>query len=274
MYQYLGSTGILLYNFVGMLSAVVFIIFNLARINRKKQIMSLAALTIHKNCLKLYRKGSLKIPFFTKLGFWSALEILFFSSIHYGLIGVLNSSFGNLVGTGANYFGFAFISPLIVTAFCLLITADPLRQLDFLALALPLALVVSKIACFCHGCCGGIEWEYGLYNYLSERKEVPVQLMEAGSAFVIFIILLLIKNKLKTGMIYPIYIILYSSTRFISEFFRFEENVFLIFKTYHILGGIGIIVSVAQILFIRKFGDRINLYFEEKIKRILNTNRQ
>ncbi len=272
MYQYLGSTEILLYNLVGMMSTFALVIFNLSQINRKKKIMSLTGLLVHREFLKEYRKRHIKIKFLSSLAFWAAIEILIFSAAQYLPIGAINTTFGNLVGTGANYFGFASVNTIVIIALSLIVRANPLKQIDFLTPALPLALVVSKIACFCHGCCGGIEWQYGLYNHLSERVEFPVQLVEAGSALLIFIFLMLWRDKAKTGMLYPVYLILYSSTRFFSEFLRFEEDVFLIFKTYHILCIIGVIVGIIEIVIVRKFGDRISTYFDTKIGNAMNEN--
>lgn len=189
-------------------------------------------------------------------------EIFIISFAQYVLSGI-NTIFGELVGTEANYFGKLIFSPILVAFFCLLLGIDVFKQMDIITPALPLALAVSKFGCFCTGCCRGVVSSFGFYNYKTNQTEFPSQLLEMALAFGIFVFLMIWKKKAKEGTIFPIYLILYSSTRFFSEFTRAEGNVFFFLKTYHILCLIGIIVGILMLVFIEKFKDRIRCFYNE-----------
>ena len=176
----------------------------------------------------------------------------------------LNQPFGNLVGTGANYFGTLFFVSILWFLISLILIANPLKQIDIATMFLPPFLFFVKLACFCQGCCWGIPWEHGLYNHHPDHPgyQVPVQAFEAFWAVAIFIFLLWYRKKAKCGTMYPMYMILYSATRFCSEFFRREENVVWIFKTYHLLCIAGFIIGLALLLIMRKHGERLSDFFE------------
>lgn len=261
MYKYLGASETLMYDFLGSVSSIVVYLFNLIQYNRKKNIQS--------NCTKTLQN------FFYKLGpdkkfnilsyqfIWLILEIALFSYVQYELTGFVNRSFGDMVGTGANYFGKLFHIPFLLVAFCILFWVDPLKQIDLITPAFPLALVVSKLACFCHGCCGGIEWEKGLYNAESNLVEFPIQLVEAGLALLIFIFLIFWRDKAKPGTLFPTYLIIYSATRFFSEFLSKKPDVFWILKTYHILCIIGVVLGIIEYIIAVKFGNKVSKTFDE-----------
>ena len=177
-----------------------------------------------------------------------------------------NGLFGDIVGTGANYFGALFMfAPILILA-SLLFFENPLKNMDIAIMTVPICLFFVKIACFCQGCCYGIPWEHGMYNHHPKHSgyQVPVQLIEALWALLIFVFLLWYRKRAKTGTLLPIYMIIYSATRFCSEFLRREEAVFWIFKTYHILCIVGIILGILFLIFVRKYGDRISNWFREK----------
>ncbi len=192
----------------------------------------------------------------------------------------LNMTFGELVGTGGNYFATLILMPIILFALSLVLIANPIKQIDIYTLLLPLYLIPVKLACFFNGCCWGIPWEYGLYNYHYDHpgRQVPVQAIEAFFALAIFIFLLIYKKKAKTGTLYPMYIILYSFTRFFSEFLKADyPNVLGPLKVYHILCIIGFIVGLILFFLMRKFGEKISDFFEkpqEKINNRINKSKE
>ena len=261
MYQYLGSTDILLYDALGSLSSIIIYLFNILQYKRKKNLQSYSTQYLQNFFYKLKPGSKINILAFPII--WIILEIALFSYVQYELTGFVNRTFGDMVGTGANYFGKLYHIPFLLVAICILFWVDPLKQIDLITPAYPLALVIAKLACFCQGCCRGIEWAGGLYNHSSERYEFPVQLVEAGLALLIFIFLMFWRDKAKPGTMFPTYLILYSATRFFSEFLRHEENVFGILKTYHILCIIGVIVGIVELLIALKFGKDISDLFSE-----------
>ena len=145
-----------------------------------------------------------------------------------------------------------------------------MKQMDIVAPLLPLRLVFLKIACYFNGCCWGIPWEYGPYNHHYDHpgNQVPVQAIEAFWAFSIFVFLLIYRKKAKPGTIYPMYIILYSATRFCSEFFRREENVLWIFKRYHLLCLAGVTIGLVLLFIVKIWGNKIQNLFEKPHKNL------
>ena len=129
--------------------------------------------------------------------------------------------------------------------------------MDFISPAFPLALIFSKLGCFCSGCCHGVECSFGMHNYDTNTVEFPVQLVETSLAVLIFVFIMLYRKKAKEGTLFPTYLILYSSTRFFSEFFRFEENVIWNLKTYQILCIAGIIIGIIELIVVKKCKEKI-----------------
>lgn len=266
MYRNLGNTPILMYNFLGFLSLVIVLIYNLLHYKLKLNFFSIQTKKWHHYCYKrpfiwIYKKLS-------RIETWVIIEIILISIIQ-GPPGVLFARLlGNILSTGANYFGYVFFIPYLLFFFCTAIKIDPLRQIDLITPAFAIALCISKLGCFCAGCCNGIEYANGLYNYSTAKYEFPIQLVEAAIALFIFFFLLIIKNKVKTGTLFPIYLICYSSTRFFSEFMRHEDNVLGILKFYHFLCLIGVFVGLIEYYFISKYNIKIQAYFNNKWKHL------
>ena len=261
MYKYLGNSDILLYDLLNTLSGVAVYIFCFFQYKRQKAIQSFGTRSIQNAVAKKFPNSKVKI--LSGCTFWIILELIIFSFVECQLTASFNRTFGDLIGTGANYFGQLYHIPFLLAAFCLLFWCDPLKQIDLLAPSFPLALFIAKIACFCHGCCGGIEWANGLYNTESGLTEFPIQLVEAGLALLIFVLMLFIRDKAKPGTLFPIYLIIYSGTRFFSEFLSKKPDVFWILKTYHILCIIGVVLGIIELVVALKFGDQISELFSE-----------
>lgn len=261
MYQYLGD--IRLYSFLGSLTLYFVMIYNLIQLKSKKDFIGNVSV-FYIDVLKKYGKGRIA-AFFSNKMFWAVIETVIISYFQIGFVGMLNTTFGEHVGTGANYFGLLFLTPVLLFVICHLLGIDIIKQYDLITPAFPLALIPTKLACFCQGCCWGIEWEHGLYNNRTGNVEFPVQLVELGLAAVIFIFLLLYRKKAKPGTMYPIYVITYSATRFFSEFLRREENVFGPLKIYQLLCIAGIIVGIIELLLVNKYHEDISEYFKIKL---------
>lgn len=261
MYKYLLDTDILLYDLLTILTGTVVYFFNVFQCKKQKSIQSFATRYIQGIISNKFPNSKIKI--FSGCAFWIFLELMIFAFVSCQLTAFVNKEFGDLVKTGANYFGQLYHIPFLLTAFCILLWCDPIKQIDLITPSFPLALFIAKISCFCSGCCNGIEWTNGLFNYRSNHYEFPVQLVEAGLALLIFIFLMFWRNKAKPGTMFPTYLIIYSTTRFCSEFLRVEENVFWIFKTYHFLCLIGIAFGVAELIVALKLGSQVSEFFTE-----------
>lgn len=255
MYVFLGDTGIRMYEFLGVISVFSLVIYNIFQINRKnielgKMFNRLRGFLFKKSL----KKGLL---------FFAVVESIITSAFQNALVAQINVSFGDLVGTGGNYFGLLYFGPFILFLWFYIAAVNPLKYMDLITPAYALALITVKLSCFCAGCCGGIQCSWGLYFPSKDVVMFPSQLLECGLALVIFIFLLFYKKKAKEGTLFPVFMILYSGTRFFAEFLRGEENVFWILKTYHILCIIGVVVGCIWLFIAYKFSDKILEFYSK-----------
>lgn len=262
MYDTLGNTGISMYNLLNAAGVFALIIFNFTQLKEKSKLLSNTSGFL----FNYYSKKKRRL--FSNVYFWATLETIIISVVQYLPAAILNTKFGLLMKTGSNYFGLILFIPFILFLFFYLISINPFKQLDLVTPAYPLALFFVKLGCFCNGCCQGFECSWGMTNYYynaGPRKEFPVQLVEAGLALLIFLFLNKYKKKAKEGTLFPIYLIVYSSTRFFSEFLRSEENVLWILKTYHLICIAGIILGTIELLIVLRYGDKIKKLFNRKV---------
>jgi len=142
---------------------------------------------------------------------------------------------------------------------------------DLIAPCVPLAHAIGRVGCFLGGCCYGIETHFGTELNLSpvaphNVRLLPVQLIETDVNLLLVLILLIYerrrenkgkdKNKNnKNGKSMLLYIILYSVSRFVLEFFRGdkERGVFFGVSTSQI---ISIILFVGSVCFMAVYSKR------------------
>ena len=192
----------------------------------------------------------------------------FLASYVVDLSAKYNGLFGNLVGTGGNYFGLLICFPVFITIFSLVFFINPIKEIDIIAMGLPVYLFFVRVACFCQGCCWGISWEYGLYNHHPNHpgRQVPVQLTEAIFVALIFLFLLVYRKKAKPGTIYPMYLTLYTFLRFFNEFFTAAyPNIIGPFNMYQILCTIGFVVGLISLIVFNKYGEKISNAYDKKM---------
>jgi phosphatidylglycerol:prolipoprotein diacylglycerol transferase len=112
-----------------------------------------------------------------------------------------------------------------------------LETADVFAPAIALGHGIGRLGCFTAGCCWGIEcqrpWAVTFTNPAANelvgvplgRPLHPTQLYEAFAEFCIFGILYWRSGQPhRKGAIISLYLMLYSSARFVVEFFRFHEQ--------------------------------------------------
>ncbi len=252
----------MLYNLMPMVGWFFATIFNFTQYKRKKEIPSYCIQSIQNRLSIKSNKSIYKI--LSSNNFLINLEILIISLLVYASTS-LNISFGEIMKTGPNYFGFVYFLPIILIVICCVLWINPLKQIDLITPSLPLALFFVRHGCFFYGCCIGITHEYGLYNYRTEKTEIPVQLTEAYIALGLFIFLLWWRKKAKTGTLFPVYLILYSFLRFFNEFLCFWPGRYLMFfNRYQILCFFGVLLGLIELLIVLKYGEKISTYFDEK----------
>jgi len=240
-----------LFTIFNSISVVVLLAYNLFHYKEKKRLLGEVSQSAINHFGLKEQKGIYRV--LASDGFWAVVEILLVSMLQYCLTSGFNGIFGDIVKTGANYYGLMFFAPPLVVALCFLLKIDPLAQMDLIAPAYPLALIFVKIACFFAGCCRGVRWIYGIYNPTSRLIEFPTQLLESAVALLLFVFLLTCKKKFKKGTVFPIYLMVYSGIRFFTEFTRVEPKVFIGLKTYQILCVVGVAVGALEYLAARKY---------------------
>lgn len=256
MYPYLFN--ISLYDAIGFIGSYVIMFYNDLRLKNKKRQIGYRTMVVR---ARLAGKNGKISRYLVKT--MPVLESESFT-MAYVMFCIINFVFGDLIGTGANYFAVLSVVPINWVLLSINYGLNPLYQLDYMSMCLPLYLIFVKLSCFFAGCCTGIPWEYGLYFVTNEQRQVPVQLIEAFWGLLIFIILNQYRKKAKSGTVFPMYVILYCSTRFLSEFLRIEANVFFNLKVYHILCLLGFIWGIAIWLVVEVYREKINAYYDEK----------
>ena len=253
MYEYLGSTDILMYDvFTIYISSLALLVYNLTQIKSKRALLSEISQII-------ISRTSCRISLIL-----TVIEIVLISLYQHGLVSPLNLHLGKLLDTGTNYFGMIFAMPILLPLLCWIIGVDPFRQIDLITPAYPLALFFMKLGCFCAGCCKGIPYDFHLFSPYLEFETFPIQLVEAFVALLLFFFLLRYK-RIAAGTLLPIYTTMYSTLRFFTEFFRGQSNILWCFKLYHFLCLVGIILGFGQLVILRKYRHSIQHIFENSL---------
>jgi len=236
-----------LYEFFGVLGLFLIIIFNLSqsrkinlcRDSRHTQLMEYTINPEANGLTQVKKRRNGKTLLVIHILVLSILQFL----TGYGM----NKALGAILTDGTdNYFGTAVIAPAFLVFLAHFMGFDPIKYLDTVTPAYALSLTSFKLGCFCSDCCSGIECSIGIYYESSRRFAFPVQLVESAVALIIFFILLYYRKKAKLGLMHPVFLILYSSTRFFSEFLRIEPSIAGPFKMYHFCCLAGCLIGIIE----------------------------
>ncbi len=131
--------------------------------------------------------------------------------------------------------------------------------IDLFTPSLALGHAIGRIGCFSAGCCYGkpTDMPWGvLFTHPATMAVTgvpihPTQLYEAFTEAVIFIFLMLFRrHKNFNGQVFWIYVLLYSSARFIIEFFRGDTARGFIYNDFSIAQGMSILLFIVAVLFL------------------------
>ena len=120
--------------------------------------------------------------------------------------------------------------PLISFIVCKLFRIKWKKMCDFLAPCMVLTQGIGHFGCIFPGCCAGYPSSWGLYNIREQQILFPIQLLEAITAILITVFLVYRSKKREyavDGLQYPIMLLQFGLTRFIWEFFRNNEKVWM-----------------------------------------------
>jgi len=193
---------------------------------------------------RLARKAGLNHDSVTNLGIYCALAALGGAKLMMFLVDIPYytehpseiCSLGTLRAGGVFYGG--LIAALVVAFWYIRKTKlPPLKTADVFAPAIALGHAIGRIGCFMAGCCWGIAcdrpWAVTFTNPKANdlvgvplnRPLHPTQLYESAAEFLIFGILYrMVGRRHADGAVIATYLVLYSTTRFIVEFYRFHEQ--------------------------------------------------
>ena len=157
----------------------------------------------------------------------------------------------NIVGPGQVFYGGMVGGYLAIVVFTAIFYPKDksalIKNFDSLSIASLNGLWITRLGCFCEGCCFGRPSKlfgirfpqnsptmFALYRmdphhtslFSATQPLIPTQLIHSASNLVIFIILLRMMNseKYKPGLITSTSMILYSITRFFIEFLRYDQR--------------------------------------------------
>ena len=251
-------------NTLGNLCALIWILFHL------KEYRSFSTLSR----IPEARLGDKKGNFFTRW-FLTIIEAIFIFTLVLTISGPITHEISYIfLGERCdNYFWNIFCVPVLLLLVGLILRISPFKLWDFAVLPINICLIFYKLACFCCGCCYGVESEsFGMFNHLNDAKEFPVQLVEEACAIIMFIILLTLsrKKERKVGILYPLYMLMYCGSRFISEFWRGDfPAVWGALKGYHIQCIVGFIEGLIFLFVVLKWGGKLTESFDAKNQKLL-----
>lgn len=133
---------------------------------------------------------------------------------------------------GLAFLGGFLLVLLVIVLFAKLRKVNLLELLDVLAPGAALGYSIARIGCFLNGCCFGVpadvpwavEFPFGAlaYSYFPHERIHPTQVYAMLSMFIVFLVIVhLWKHRKYDGQVFFWWLILYSTYRFIVEFFRY-----------------------------------------------------
>lgn len=129
---------------------------------------------------------------------------------------------GNIAGQ--SFYGAVFVVPFVFLFVAKLVRVPYGKLMDLCAPAECAMLAIMKTQCFASGCCGG---RVLFTNAQGDAVYFPSQIVELITALVILGALMLLARKDENrGMIYPLYMVIYGSTRLVLNFLRADKSVF------------------------------------------------
>lgn len=114
---------------------------------------------------------------------------------------------------------------------------------DFLAPLIPIFHGVTHLGCIFAGCCHGYPASWGLYSNAAGVVCFPIQPIEAVSSLLVSATLFVMMHRgVQKGCLYGWYLVLFGATRFIWEFFRDNEKIWLGISelAFHALGAFAV----------------------------------
>ena len=165
---------------------------------------------------------------------------------------------------GLVFYGGFLCAIAVMIVYCVRKKISVVKMMDITAPGLAFGHGLGRLGCFINGCCFGkptsLPWghvypEGTLPSQCYHAAPLhPVQLYETFGDLIIFAILFYYVGRLKKGMIFSIYIILYGTLRFLDEFLRGDHTEFLfgLFTPAQSIGLVLIPVGIGLLIYFKK----------------------
>ena len=160
---------------------------------------------------------------------------------------------------GLSWFGGLFLGSIAAIIYIRKKRLRPYKTLDLIIPYVALGQAIGRIGCLLNGCCYGRPSPFGIYFPAHKQVLLPTQIYASLSMLVIFLILRIMHDRPhKEGEIFFIYLILYSTKRFLIEFFRAEHKIFGFgFTIFQLISLIILLLSLCKLIFIKR-SNKIN----------------
>ena len=147
-------------------------------------------------------------------------------TICVGLMGLLGTYImffvENGVWYGQSFFGAVLFFPMLLFPIAIIFRMSLMDLLDYATIPGIALLAPFKLNCYIGGCCGG---KVLFFNKNGVPTHFPSQVVEMTVAILITMVLLYLEKVPKyKHKIYPICLVLYGTTRFILNWFRWEQE--------------------------------------------------
>lgn len=258
-----------MYDLIGILGIFPFIITPFLKYNKKMRTEYQSNFTKYMSLyFSKYCKKTKFNMFFSSSQRWINIEIIIILFIQLSIFLFAGETLGNLINKRTDIYGYLFSAPIFLTITSYIISANPLQILDSITPVSCFVISILKLSCFFGGCCNTVETTFGMYNQYTERIEFPIQLVELFIYLILFFIIVVLRRKkaLKEGLLFPIFVIIYSIIRFILQFFKDAENIIFPFQISHLLSISAIIIFSVLLLIIIRYGDAIPDKFNRHIE--------
>ena len=267
MHIYLGDTGIMVYDIIGIIAFFPLLYFIFSQKKEKDKLIGKLSLYL-KDIFSKSSKETRIIKELSKEKTWANLEFLILFIINMWCFMFGGYTFADLFmkGRRTDFYGYTFETAFLFLVVCIIFRIDWLKLMDLVTPNYAFLSGFLKIACFFHGCCGtGVEWLPGFYNQNTCRYEFPIQLVEVALSFVLFFILLYLRKRVKVGRLYPIYVISYSILRFVYNIFKVRDDVFLVFDLQQTTSIVSLGIGITLFMIIMLLEEKISKFFNKEI---------
>ena len=156
---------------------------------------------------------------------------------------------------GFSMFGIMFSLPLGNLALAKIFKKPYGDVMDYCAPGILIELVLYRVGCTFAGCCHGLECEwFGITYSPSMKTFFPSQPIEAilDAALCALLIYMLLKKKYPKGTLYALFLVGYSSVRFLVEFTRERDVLFLGMSRSHLFCLLWLAIGVYVLLVTRE----------------------